>query len=158
MRNNGSIAGTLRLSGASGFSEVSSGEIRPKESTMRAQKKSTFSSETLELYEKLVSTNPDVERKGATHPYTSLNGNMFSYLHPRGSVALRLPADERGKFLTKYKTTLFEAYGVVQKEYVTVPDALLKKTGELKKYFELSYRYAQTLKPKATKKAPKTKN
>ncbi len=34
----------------------------------------------LELYEKLVSTNPSVERKGASVPYTSLNGHMFSYL------------------------------------------------------------------------------
>src|SRR5262245_35597433 len=34
----------------------------------------------LKLYEKLVATNPKVERKGATMPYTSLNGHMFSYL------------------------------------------------------------------------------
>jgi hypothetical protein len=106
----------------------------------------------LEWYEKLVATNPEVERKGATHPYTSLNGNMFSYLHPSGSMALRLPEEERGKFLKKYKTTLFEAYGVVQKEYVKVPDDLLANTKELKKYFQLSFQYAQTLKPKPTKK------
>jgi hypothetical protein len=29
----------------------------------------------LELYEKLVATNPKVERKGDTMPYTSLNGH-----------------------------------------------------------------------------------
>jgi len=34
----------------------------------------------LDLYEKLVATNPDVERKGATMPYKSLNGHMFSFL------------------------------------------------------------------------------
>ncbi|HWY45931.1 MAG TPA: hypothetical protein VNX70_01020 [Bryobacteraceae bacterium] len=38
----------------------------------------------LELYEKLVATNPKVERKGATVPYTSLNGHMFSYLSKEG--------------------------------------------------------------------------
>ena len=59
-----------------------------------------------------------------------------------GTLALRLPADEREKFLKKYKTTLFESYGIVQKEYVTVPDALLKNGRELRKYFALSYRYA----------------
>jgi hypothetical protein len=63
-------------------------------------------------------------------------------------LALRLPPDEREKFLKKYKTTLFESYRIVQKEYVTVPDSLLTNTGELKKYFELSLRYVQTLKPK----------
>ncbi|HEX4593934.1 MAG TPA: hypothetical protein VH157_06650 [Bryobacteraceae bacterium] len=119
---------------------------------MSAPKKSTAPADKLELYEKLVATNPSIERKGATHPYTSMNGNMFSYLHPSGAMTLRLPEDEREKFLKKYKTTLFEAYGVVQKEYVKVPDALLKNTKELQKYFALSYAYAQTLKPKPTKK------
>ena len=119
---------------------------------MSTKKNVDIDADKLALYEKLVATIPDVERKGATHPYTSLNGNMFSYLHPRGSVALRLPADAREKFLKKYKTTLFEAYGAIQKEYVTVPDDLLKKTKELQKYFEISYQYVQTLKPKPTKK------
>ena len=35
---------------------------------------------SLAWYEKLVATNPKVERKGATMPYTSLNGHMFSLL------------------------------------------------------------------------------
>lgn len=78
---------------------------------------------------------------------------MFTYLNPAGMLALRLPADERVKFLKKYKTTLFEAYGAVMKEYVTVPDSLLANTKELSKYLDLSYRYIETLKPKATKKA-----
>jgi hypothetical protein len=54
---------------------------------------------------------------------------MFSLLHtPDGRLALRLSETDREKFLKKYKTTLFEAYGVVMKEYVAVPDALLTKT------------------------------
>jgi hypothetical protein len=73
------------------------------------------------------------------------------YLHPSGSMALRLPAGEREKFLKKYNTTLFEAYGAVQREYVTVPGALLKNTKALQKYFELSWAYAKTLKPKPSK-------
>jgi hypothetical protein len=119
---------------------------------MSTQKNINVPADKLALYEKLVAANPGVERRGATHPYTSLNGHMFSCLHPSGSLALRLPEDQREKFLKKYKTTLFESYGVVQKEYVTVPDSLLKNTKELQKYFALSYRYVQTLKPKATKK------
>ncbi len=49
----------------------------------------------LELYEKLVATNPEVERKGATTPYTSLNGHMFSFLTETGTLALRLGTDDR---------------------------------------------------------------
>ena len=119
---------------------------------MSTPRKNNLPPEKLKLYENLVGTNPDTERKGATVPYTSLNGNMFSYLHASGAVALRLPAGEREKFLAKYKTKLFEAYGIVQKEYVTVPDALLAKTNELKPYFEMSYEYAKSLKPKTSKK------
>jgi hypothetical protein len=65
----------------------------------------------------LVATNPKVERKGATVPYTSLNGHMFSYLSKEGKLALRLPAEERTAFLKKYKAKLCEAYGRVQPEY-----------------------------------------
>ena len=82
----------------------------------------------LELYEKLVATNPNVERKGATVPYTSVNGNMFSYLSKEGKLELRLPAGEREMFLKKYKARLCEAYGKVQPEYVEVPDSLLAST------------------------------
>jgi len=117
------------------------------------KKPSPIPAEKIALYEKLVSNFPEVERKGADNPYTSLNGNMFSLLHsPEGRLALRLPPDERDAFLKKYKTTLFEAYGTVMKEYVAVPDSLLKKTKELSKYFGLSYEYAKTLKAKPTKK------
>jgi TfoX/Sxy family transcriptional regulator of competence genes len=108
---------------------------------------------TVDLYDKLIATNPKIERKGAANPYTSLNGNMFTLLH-QSSLAIRLPEDKREEFLRKYNTTLFKAYGTVMKEYVAVPDALLKKTKELQKYLEFSYEYAKTLKPKPTKKKP----
>lgn len=108
--------------------------------------------EKVELYEKLVATNPAVERKGAANPYTSLNGNMFSQLLPSGRLSLRLPEAEREAFLKKYDTKLVEQYGVVMKEYVEVPDSLLENTQEIKKYFEISYNYAASLKPKPTKR------
>ncbi len=120
---------------------------------MPAKKKSPIPAEKVALYEKLVATLPGVERKGADNPYTSLNGNMFSLLlSPEGRLALRLPKEESEQFLKKYKTTLFEAYGAVMQEYVAVPDTLLSKTKELQKYVAMSYTYARTLKPKASKK------
>jgi hypothetical protein len=108
--------------------------------------------EKLALYEKLVATNPDVPRKGDTMPYTSLNGNMFSLLTKEGTVILRLDPDNQAAFIKKYKSKLPVQYGAVMKEYVEVPDALLAKTRELKKYFDLSYAYATSLKAKPTKK------
>ncbi len=72
----------------------------------------------LELYEKLVATNRDVERKGVTTPYTSLNGHMFSFLTKTRTLALRLPAQEREAFLKKFKTQICEQHGRVMQEYV----------------------------------------
>lgn len=109
----------------------------------------------LALYDKLIATNSKIERKGATVPYTSLNGNMFTYLSKTGTMALRLPAGEREAFLKKYKTKLVEAYGIVQKEYVAVPDELLKKTKVMSKYLDLSYAYVKSLPPKPTTKSKK---
>jgi hypothetical protein len=120
-------------------------------------KKSTSSipPDKLEAYEKLVATNPAIERKGDTVPYTSHNGHMFSYLEKDGSLGLRLPDEAIEDFLRKYKTTLFVSYGIVKKEFVLVPDKLLKNTKELKPYFDMSFRYVDSLKPKASKKASK---
>ncbi len=113
--------------------------------------KSEIPAAALEHYGKLVATRPEAERKGATMPYTSVNGHMFSFLTPTGRLALRLPEGEREAFLTKYKTTLCEQHGTVMKEYVEVPDALLPKTQALGKFFASSYAYVASLKPKPTK-------
>ncbi len=108
-------------------------------------------------YEKLVASNPAVERKGATMPYTSVNGHMFSVLDKTGTLALRLAPGERRAFVTKYKTKPVEMYGMTMEEYVAVPDALLAKTSELKPFFDASYRYVASLKPKPTTRAKQAK-
>src|SRR6266851_2819490 len=115
-------------------------------------KQANAANPTVALYEKLIATIPGIERKGDANPYTAINGNMFTLLHQSSRLAIRLPEDKREEFLKKYKTTLFEAYGCVMKEYVAVPDTLLENTKELRKYLEFSYEYAKTLKPKPTTK------
>ena len=80
---------------------------------------------------------------------------MFSYFSKDGFVALRLGKEDLEAFLDKYNTTLCQQYGIIQKEYAVVPDDLLGKTRELKKYFDASYEYVKSLKPKPTKKASK---
>jgi hypothetical protein len=115
---------------------------------MASPKNSKIPAAKLEMYEKLLATHPDIERKGAAHPYTSVNGHMFTYLDQTGTLGIRLPEEQVQPFLKKYNTTLFESYGVVKKDYVTVPEALLEKTKELNKYLAISFEYTKTLKPK----------
>ena len=119
---------------------------------------STSREATIALYDKLVETDPRVERKGDTMPYTSVNGNMFSVVSKEGVVCLRLPADQRDAFSAKFKTKPVVMYGAAMKEYVAVPMALLEKTKEAAKYFEMSYEYATSLKAKPTTKRPKGKS
>jgi TfoX/Sxy family transcriptional regulator of competence genes len=111
---------------------------------------------TLANYDRIITGTPGVARKGASMPYTSLNGNMFSFLSADGSMALRLPAKSRENFIKKHKTTLCEAHGTVLKEYVAVPEKLFRDTEKIKEYFQQSFEYASTLKPKATTKTSKT--
>ena len=113
---------------------------------------SEIPADKLALYEKLIATNPAIERKGSGTPYTSLNGHMFSFLTEDGTMALRLSDDGRAIFMRKYKSKLCEQHGRVLAEYVVVPNALLKKTNELKKAYDAAIIYIASLKPKPTAK------
>jgi hypothetical protein len=80
---------------------------------------------------------------------------MFSNLMRNGRLALRLPEDVRETFLARYKTHLVTDHGIVRKEYVDVPDALLARTAELKPYFAHSFAYVSAMKPQPTRKTTK---
>ena len=120
--------------------------------TAKSKKAAAKGIDKVALYDKLIATRAEIERKGDANPYTAVNGNMFTILLGSERLGIRLPEEERANFLKKYGTTLLEAYGTVMKEYVAVPDALLGKTKELARYLDLSIAYAGTLKPKVTAK------
>ena len=121
------------------------------------KEQSNIPADRLALYDDLIKTNPEIERKGVKLPYTSADGNMFTFLSENGTLAIRLPETEREAFLKKYNASLMEAHGTVMKEYVRVPDGLWRNTKELKKYLHISYEHVKTLKPKAQKKKPSGK-
>ena len=112
---------------------------------MPAGKTNAIPAAKLALYDKLVATDPSIERKGATIPYTSANGKMFTYLAPTGELRLRLPPEEREAFMKKYRAKLALAYGIVQKDFVAVPPRLFARTSELKPYLAISRAYAERL-------------
>ncbi len=109
----------------------------------------------LAQYERLIEGTPAVERKGATMPYTSRNGHMFSFLDATGVMALRLPTDARAEFISQYSTTLAVQHGRPMQEYVMVPDDLLERTDELRPWLARSHEWIGTLKPKPTTKSRK---
>jgi TfoX N-terminal domain len=110
---------------------TSSGCTRPIESVEGVEEKSNFGS-----------------------AYTAVNGNMYSMISKHGVVGIRLPDGDRAAFMERYDADLFrgDPSWPPAKEYVAVPDDLLEDTESLRPYLEISYRYARSLKPKASKK------
>lgn len=123
---------------------------------MATQKKQGPPTDKVELFDKLIAIIPEIERKGDTNPYTSVNGHMFTHLTPDGIFSIRLSPEDLDPFLKKYKTKLLEIYGIVKKDFAVVPDSLFKKTAELKPYLQKSFNYTKSLKVKSTGKAKKT--
>jgi hypothetical protein len=108
--------------------------------------------ERLALYDELLASHPDLERRGATMPYTSLNGHMSSFLDPTGSMALRLPSEAREEFLRVHQARLAVQHGREMKEFVVVPPDLLERPEDLSPWLRRSHDWIGTLKPKPTRR------
>ncbi len=104
--------------------------------------------EVLEHFKAVIALHPEIKLKGKTMPYTSANGHMFSSLNKVGELGLRLGKEDREQFLTDHKTELFVTYNTIMKEYVKVPESLLKEPEAMLPYLEKSYQYVLSLKPK----------
>lgn len=113
----------------------------------------TSRDEKLAIYEALIASEAGVERKGATMPYTSLNGNMFSFLSPAGELAFRLSKADREAFLARFPDATVTQHGRLMKDYIEVPGAIIEDATALSELFQQSLAHARTLKPKATKRA-----
>jgi hypothetical protein len=111
----------------------------------------------LRSYEAVIEAIPDAERKGMTMPYTSRNGHMYSFLDARGMMALALPPDRQFEFIARYDTHVVEQHGRIMKDFVAVPTDLLERTTELQEWFDVSYEWAGTRKPKPTAPPDKKK-
>jgi hypothetical protein len=126
---------------------------------MATAKKTAVPPEKLALYEKLIGSTPGIESKsnfGAA--YTAVNGNMYSMISKYGVVGIRLPEPARSKFIEKFDATTFRADPAwpPNKEYVAVPDDLLRKTATLRPYLTAAFEYAASLRPKPAAKKKKS--
>lgn len=114
-------------------------------------KRVTVPADKLELYRKLLESTPAVaEKANFGSAYTAVNGNMTSMISKHGVVGIRLPPPGRAAFMAQYDTELFRGDPAwpPAREFVAVPDALLRDTDALRPYLELAHRHALTLKPK----------
>ncbi len=118
---------------------------------MSAKLKPQMPPETLAQYEAMVKATPGTELKGASMPYTSVAGNMHSFLDKLGRCAIRLGKPEREAFLEEFNAELYvHETGTVMNDYVTMPPTLLGDAKAAARWLKRSLAYARTLKPKAT--------
>jgi hypothetical protein len=103
----------------------------------------------IERYTALIATRPGIERKGKGMPYTSINGHMFSFLTPDGTLALRLSIPDRDQFLEQHPDAEVVQHGRVMKEYVSIPHELFARTDALAPLFARSD-YVESPRPKST--------
>lgn len=106
----------------------------------------------LAIFDELVAMNPKFERLGKTMPYCAANTHMFALLNKDAEFGLRLSKESQEAFKQKYNTTIYKSYGAVMKDYVLVPNDMLKDLKLLSKYLDESYEYVMSLKPNPRKK------
>ena len=107
---------------------------------------------TEKLYDEIWAAFPEVERKGKSVPYTSMNGNMFSFVSKIGEMAFRVSKDVQKEYLENYGATESIQHGRVMKEYIDVPEKYCEDMDFLNELCAKSIAHAKTLKPKPTKK------
>ncbi|MBK8954269.1 MAG: hypothetical protein IPM34_01750 [Saprospiraceae bacterium] len=104
--------------------------------------------EKLALYDQLISKCPEIERKGKTMPYTSVNGHMFSQLNKDGELGIRFSEEVKAKYMQQLKTSPFKAYGAVMKGYILIPEKMWNDMNKLSTLLKESYSYVLGLEPK----------
>lgn len=112
--------------------------------------------EALAAYEAVVGEYPDLAVKGKANRYTSMNGNMFSFLDKEGGLNFRLSEPEKAAYNDANGTGDVIQHNSVMRGYVKAAPAIFGDAERLQALFAQSYAHAGTLKAKPTKK-PKTK-
>jgi hypothetical protein len=108
--------------------------------------------EVLAAFDTMIAGVKGVERKGATMPYASVNGNMYAMISKANVIGLRLGESDLTAFFLAGGTPFEGIPGFVNKEYGAIPKSMLADTRTLQTWFRLSHAYASKLKPQATKR------
>lgn len=104
--------------------------------------------ERLAIFDEVIATCANLERKGKTMPYTSANGHMFSQLNKNAELGIRLSDEDRAAFGEKYAAEPFYSYGAQLRDYVLIPDELFDRPDELGIWLKKGWEHVLALPPK----------
>jgi TfoX/Sxy family transcriptional regulator of competence genes len=109
--------------------------------------------ENVRLFENAMKDFPMMEtRKMFGYPAAFINGQMVSGLFGDGMM-MRLSEQDRAKFISEFKTKLFEPMpGRPMREYVSVPPSVLKSPKQLSAWLTKAMEYTKSLPPKKAKR------
>jgi len=103
----------------------------------------------LAIFDRLVEACPDFERKGKKMIYTSANGYMFSLLNKEAEIGIRLSKESQKAFIAEHPGSgPYKSHGATMKDYVLVPEDLLKDEARVVEYMKESHAFVMTLPPK----------
>lgn len=108
--------------------------------------------DALENHTTLAESKLGEKVKGKANPYTSMNGNMFSFLDKEGTLCLRLSNADLTEFMAEHGVPPVEQYGAVMEDYVSIPHPVLDDQKRLKEVFGKCMDNAKSLPAKPTKK------
>lgn len=108
--------------------------------------------DALEHYKSLAEREFGEKVKGKANPYTSMNGNMFSFLDKNGTLCLRLSKSDLAEFMAEHNVPPVEQYGAVMRDYVSIPHPVLDDQKRLKEVFAKCLDNAKSLPAKPTTK------
>lgn len=104
--------------------------------------------ENLSVYRDFVARFFGDDVKGKANPYTSMNGNMYSFMDDQGRICLRLSEENRAHFAAMFETEPVVQYGAVMKGYVAIPIRLYTEPDALKDVFQACLFFAKDLSKK----------
>lgn len=107
--------------------------------------------DALDQYRALVAGEMSETLKGKANPYTSMNGNMFSFLAKDGAICLRLSDADRQDFLDRFGGGPVMQYGAVMKGYVALTDKVMENAELRRVWAAKCMENARALPPKPTK-------
>lgn len=109
-------------------------------------------------FEDVMPGPPATKRKMFGYPAGFVNGNLFMGLF-EDAMILRLPSELREEMIQRHGARPFAPMaGRVMKEYVTLPEPVLRDREQLRSWVGKALAYGESLAPKsAKKKSPKAK-
>ncbi len=112
----------------------------------------------VDLFGHAIEPLPDVQaRKMFGYPAAFVNGNMFSSLF-QSSMILRLSEQDRAECARQFGARRFEPMpGRPMREYVEVPEKILKSPTLLDTWLSKARDYAAALPPKTARRAAKAR-